>query len=94
MLERVLKGLHLDPAAAADQVEILRAVKFRAFAAARRRQQRAAEYSQMRDRRFKDTDLFEQIFQHILEECYRFKLVDPTEIFVDATPVSYTHLYI
>ena len=26
-------------------------------------------------RRFKDTDLFEQIFQHILEECYRFKLV-------------------
>ena len=39
-------------------------------------------------RRFKDTDLFEQIFQHILEECYRFKLVDPTEIFVDATHVS------
>ena len=33
-------------------------------------------------RRFKDTDLFEQILQHILEECYRFKLVDPTEIFV------------
>ena len=31
-------------------------------------------------RRFKDTDLFEQIFQHVLEECYRFKLVDPTEI--------------
>lgn len=24
-------------------------------------------------RRFKDTDLFEQIFQRILEECYRFK---------------------
>ena len=43
-------------------------------------------------RRFKDTDLFEQIFQRILEECYRFKLVDSTEIFVDATPVSYTHL--
>ena len=39
-------------------------------------------------RRFKDTDLFEQIFQHILEECYRFKLVDPTEIFVDATHVK------
>ena len=34
---------------AQDQVEILRAVKFRAFAAARRRQQRAAEYGQMRD---------------------------------------------
>ncbi|MEE3309730.1 IS1182 family transposase [Sharpea azabuensis] len=39
-------------------------------------------------RRFEDTDLFEQIFQHILEECYRFKLVDPTEIFVDATHVK------
>ena len=36
-------------------------------------------------RRFKDTDLFEQIFQHILEDCYRFKLVDPTTVFVDAT---------
>ena len=35
-------------------------------------------------RRFKDTDLFEQIFSHILEECYKFKLVDPTEIFADA----------
>jgi transposase len=39
-------------------------------------------------RRFKDTDLFEQIFQHILEECYRFKLVDPMEVFVDATHVK------
>ncbi len=39
-------------------------------------------------RRFKDTNLFEQIFQHILEECYRFKLVDPTEVFVDATHVK------
>ena len=39
-------------------------------------------------RRFKDTDLFEQIFQRILEECYRFKLVDSTEIFVDATHVK------
>jgi len=39
-------------------------------------------------RRFKDTDLFEQIFTHILTECYRFKLVDPTEIFVDATHVK------
>lgn len=39
-------------------------------------------------RRFKDTDLFEQIFQHILEECYRFKLVDPSEVFVDATHVK------
>lgn len=39
-------------------------------------------------RRFKDTALFEQIFQHILEECYRFRLVDPSEIFVDATHVK------
>lgn len=39
-------------------------------------------------RRFKDTDIFQQIFQHILEECYRFKLVDPTEVFVDATHVK------
>ncbi len=39
-------------------------------------------------RRFKDTDLFRQIFQHILEQCYKFKLVDPTEVFVDATHVK------
>ena len=39
-------------------------------------------------RRFKDTDLFEQIFSHILMECYKFKLVDPTEVFVDATHVK------
>ena len=39
-------------------------------------------------RRFKNTDLFEQIFSHILEECYRFKFVDPTEVFVDATHVK------
>ena len=39
-------------------------------------------------RRFKDTDLFAQIFTHILTECYKFKLVDPTEIFVDATHVK------
>lgn len=39
-------------------------------------------------RRFKDTDLFEQIFSHILEQCYKFRLVDPSEIFVDATHVK------
>lgn len=39
-------------------------------------------------RRFKDTDLFEQIFTRILEECYKFKLVDPSEIYVDATHVK------
>lgn len=39
-------------------------------------------------RRFKDTDLFEQIFSHILEECYSHGFVDPTEVFVDATHVK------
>lgn len=39
-------------------------------------------------RRFKDTDLFEQIFTHILTECYKFKLIDPAEVFVDATHVK------
>ena len=45
-------------------------------------------YGKNYTRRFEDTDLFEQIFSHILEECYKFKLVDPTEIFVDATHVK------
>lgn len=39
-------------------------------------------------RRFKDTDLFEQIFKRILEECYKYRLVDPSEVFVDATHVK------
>ena len=39
-------------------------------------------------RRFKDTDLFEQIFSHILQECYKFKLIDSREVFVDATHVK------
>ncbi len=39
-------------------------------------------------RRFKDTDLFEQIFSHILAECYKFKLVDPGVVFVDSTHVK------
>ena len=39
-------------------------------------------------RRFKDTDLFEQIFSRILEECYNAGLVDPSEVFVDATHVK------
>ena len=39
-------------------------------------------------RRFKDTDLFEQIFEYILNECYKYKLVDPTDVFVDATHVK------
>lgn len=39
-------------------------------------------------RRFKDTDLFEQIFGHILEQCMKYKLVDTSTIFVDATHVK------
>lgn len=39
-------------------------------------------------RRFKDTDLFEQIFAKILEDCIRFKLVDTEQIFVDSTHVK------
>lgn len=39
-------------------------------------------------RRFKDTDLFEQIFAKILEECFKYKLVNPKEVFVDATHVK------
>lgn len=39
-------------------------------------------------RRFKDTDLFEQIFSYILEQCYKFKLINPQEVFVDATHVK------
>lgn len=39
-------------------------------------------------RRFKDTDLFEQIFQHILAECFAAGLVDPSVVFVDSTHVK------
>ena len=39
-------------------------------------------------RRFKDTDLFEQIFQHILKECIEAGLVDPSVVFVDSTHVK------
>lgn len=39
-------------------------------------------------RRFKDTDIFEQIFSRILNECIKHKLVDPREVFVDATHVK------
>lgn len=39
-------------------------------------------------RRFKDTDLFEQIFSRILEECMKYHLVDTETIFVDATHVK------
>lgn len=39
-------------------------------------------------RRFKDTDLFEQIFSYILSECYKHKFVNPREVFVDSTHVK------
>ena len=39
-------------------------------------------------RRFKDTDLFEQIFSKILENCMKYKLVNTEQIFVDATYVK------
>lgn len=37
---------------------------------------------------FKGTDLFEQIFSHILEECMKYHLVDTSVIFADATHVK------
>ena len=39
-------------------------------------------------RRFKGTDLFEQIFQRILSECFAADMVDPAVVFVDATHVK------
>lgn len=45
-------------------------------------------FSKNYTRRFKDTDLFEQIFSHILQECYKYHLVDPREVFIDATHVK------
>ena len=39
-------------------------------------------------RRFKGTDLFEQIFTRILEECCKHGLVDKSEVFVDSTHVK------
>lgn len=45
-------------------------------------------FSKNYTRRFKETDLFEQIFQHILKECMDAGLVDPTVVFVDSTHVK------
>jgi transposase len=39
-------------------------------------------------RRFKDTDLFEQIFYRILKEAMNKKLVDPSVAFIDSTHVK------
>lgn len=39
-------------------------------------------------RRFKDTDLFEQIFERILEECYSCGFVETATVFVDSTHIK------
>ena len=39
-------------------------------------------------RRFKDTDLFEQIFSYILEQCMKFRLIDTSVVFIDSTHVK------
>lgn len=39
-------------------------------------------------RRFKNTDLFEQIFEQILAQCFKYDFVDPTVTFVDATHIK------
>jgi transposase len=39
-------------------------------------------------RRFKGSDLFEQIFQRILSECFQAEMVDPSVVFVDSTHVK------
>lgn len=40
------------------------------------------------ERRFKDTDLFEQIFYHILKEATDKKLVSSEHVFIDSTHVK------
>lgn len=45
-------------------------------------------FSKNYTRRFKDTNIFEQIFQRILKECMEAGLVDPTVVFVDSTHVK------
>lgn len=45
-------------------------------------------FSKNYTRRFKDTDLFEQIFTKILEECMNCGFVDPSTVFVDATHIK------
>lgn len=39
-------------------------------------------------RRFAETDIFEQIFERILQEAVRSRLVDPTTVFIDATHIK------
>ena len=47
-------------------------------------------------RRFKDTDLFEQIFERILQEAYQCGFVDDEKLFIDGTHIkanANTHKY-
>jgi len=39
-------------------------------------------------RRFKDTDVFERIFKHILEEAIRVGFVDTSAVFIDGTHIK------
>ena len=39
-------------------------------------------------RRFKGTDLYEKIFERILEECFSCGFVDDSTVFIDATHVK------
>jgi transposase len=45
-------------------------------------------FSKNYTRRFKGTDLFEQIFKKILEECIRCGFVDTDTLYVDATHIK------
>jgi len=39
-------------------------------------------------RRFEDTDIFEQIFTKVLEQCFKYDFVDTSVTFVDATHIK------
>ena len=39
-------------------------------------------------RRFKDTDLYEKIFERVLEECFSCGYVDESTVFIDATHIK------
>nr|WP_156403184.1 IS1182 family transposase [Secundilactobacillus kimchicus] len=40
------------------------------------------------ERRFKGTDLFQQIFEQILNQCFEAGLVDPSVLFIDGTHIK------
>jgi len=39
-------------------------------------------------RRFEDTDIFEQIFTKVLEQCFKYDFVDTSVTFVDVTHIK------